>query len=91
MLTAQEILSTTYRRMREKPIQLCVYETEGDRSYSNSEFLAMIGRCTNYLKENGIARKESHRHHTETEAFRGRRRRILNREQFGFRGPPSIH
>ena len=28
----QEILSTTYRRMREEPIQLCVYETEGERS-----------------------------------------------------------
>ncbi len=58
MLTAQEILSTTYRKMREEPLQLCVYETEGDRSYSNSEFLAMIGRCTNYLKDNGIARKD---------------------------------
>lgn len=58
MLTAQEILSTTYRKMREEPLQLCVYETGGDRSYSNSEFLAMIGRCTNYLKDNGIARKD---------------------------------
>ena len=58
MLTAQDILSTSYRKMRDEPIRICAYETEGDRYYSNSEFLAMIGRCTNYLKEKGIARKD---------------------------------
>ncbi|WII08342.1 amino acid adenylation domain-containing protein [Methanomassiliicoccales archaeon LGM-RCC1] len=44
--------------MREDPTELCVYETDGDKSYSNSEFLAMIGRCTNYLKDGGILRKD---------------------------------
>ncbi len=58
MLTAQEILTTTYRRMREEPTQICAYETDGDISYSNSEFLTMVGKCTNYLKRNGIVRKD---------------------------------
>ena len=58
MLTAQEILSTSYRKMREDPHHICVYETDGDRSYPNSEFLAMIGRCTNYLRDSGIARRD---------------------------------
>lgn len=58
MLTAQDVLETTYQKMRNDPSKLCAYETDGDVSYSNSEFLALIGRCTNYLREKGIVKKD---------------------------------